>query len=190
MLSELKRNKFTYFFDLLDLNKNELLQHNDFSDMAELVRAKLNLEEGSAEHKYIAEKAIRLFHQLLSDISPEEHQSIKKDEWLSFFEEKLGDQVDEEVLATYQELIYLYVFDFFDHNRDGFITKDEYESFFEIFKLDSQYCDRSFSMLDTNSDDKVSRYEMLAAIEDFLISDDPDSSGNWAFGNWEVSPQN
>ncbi len=189
MHADLKRNKFAYFFDLLDLNRNGLLQHNDFSDMAELVRKELQLEEGSEEHKYVAEKAIRLFHQLLNDISPMEHQSINKDEWLSFFEENLGDQVDEEVLATYQELIYLYVFDFFDHNRDGFITSDEYKRFFDIFKLDDQYLEKSFSMLDSNGDKKVSRYEMLAAIEDFLISDDPASSGNWAFGNWEASPK-
>ncbi len=189
MSSELKRNKFAYFFDLLDLNRNGLIQHNDFSDMAELVREELQLEEGSEEHKYVAEKATRLFHQLLADISPEEHQSISKDEWLNFFEEKLGDQIDEEVLATYQELVYLYVFDFFDHNRDGYITNDEYKCFFEIFKLDKEYLEKSFSKLDSNGDKKVSRYEMLAAIEDFLISDDPESPGNWAFGNWEVNPQ-
>jgi len=157
--------------------------------MAEQVRLKLDLEEGSSEHKYVAEKSIRLFHQLLSDISHGDHQTIRKDEWLSFFDAKFGDPVDEGVLETYQELIYLYVFDFFDHNRDGFITKDEYQWFFEIFKLDEQFLDKSFSKLDSNGDSKVSRYEMLAAIEDFLISDDPDSSGNWAFGNWTVNPK-
>ncbi|MEP1095237.1 MAG: EF-hand domain-containing protein [Cyclobacteriaceae bacterium] len=189
MLSELQQNKLAYFFSLLDLNRNDLLQHNDFSDMAEQVRVKLDLEEGSAEHKYVAEKSIRLFHQLLSDISPKEHQSIRKDEWLSFFESEFSDPVNEDVLETYQELIYLYVFDFFDHNRDGFITKDEYKWFFEIFKLDEGYLDKSFSKLDSNGDSKVSRYEMLAAIEDFLISSDSDSAGNWAFGNWTVSPK-
>lgn len=189
MLSELQRNKLSYFFDLLDLNRNELLQHNDFSDLAELVREKLQLKEGSSEHEYIAKQSVRLFHQLLSDISPEEPQSIKKSEWLDFFEDKFGDEVDEEILETYQMQIYLYVFDFFDVNKDGFITRDEYEWFFELFKLDQEFLDKSFSKLDVNGDQKVSRYEMLAAIEEFLTSDEEDAAGNWAFGNWNVTPK-
>lgn len=186
MLSDLRREKLSYFFDLLDLNRNGLLQFNDFSEMAEQVRLRLEFEEGSKEHKNIADKAIHLFHQLLHDISPKETQSIQKKEWMDYFNTELGDSIDEEVLETYQELMYQHVFDFFDHNHDGFITKDEYELFFEIFGVDEKHLDKCFSMLDANGDNKVSRYEMLAAIEDFLTSDDLSSSGNWAFGNWKA----
>lgn len=188
MFSEFQKKKIAYFFKLLDLNRNGLLQFNDFSDMAELVRVKLGFEERSKDHKKIADKATRLFHQFLDDISPAEHQSISEAEWVDFFQGKLGGKYDEDTIEEYQELIFQYVFDFFDHNHDGFITKNEYQMFFEIFGADQEYFEKSFGLLDKNGDQKISRYEMLASIEEFLISDDPASSGNWTFGNWESEP--
>jgi Ca2+-binding EF-hand superfamily protein len=189
MLSELRRKKFTYFFDLLDFDRNGQLEFNDFSDLAEKVRSSLEYDEGSREHKNIADKSVHLFHQLLSDISPVKSQSISKSEWTSFFEEHLGGVIDEDVLSTYQELMYQHIFDFFDHNHDGFITQDEYQLFFEIFGASKDHLDKCFNKLDSNGDNKVSRYEMLTAIEDFLTSDDHASPGNWTFGNWEISPE-
>lgn len=189
MYSDFQKKKIAYFFKLLDLNRNGLLQFNDFSDMAEQVRLKLDFEEGSKNHKKIAEKATRLFHQFLDDISPAEQQSISEKEWVDFFESRLTGSEMEDTLEEYQELIFQYVFDFFDHNHDGFITKNEYQMFFDIFGANQEYFEQSFSLLDKNGDDKISRYEMLASIEDFLISDDPASSGNWTFGNWQADPK-
>ena len=189
MLSTFQRSKLIYFFHLLDLNRNGLLQFNDFSEMVEQVRLKIGLEERSMAHKRIADKGTRLFHQLLSDISPAEHQSISEEEWISYFEKRLGGKFSEMAVTTYKELIYQYIFDFFDHNRDGFITKNELKSLFEIFGADLEYLDKSFAKLDKNEDQKISRYEILAAIEDFLISDDKEAAGNWIFGNWEVEPK-
>ena len=189
MFSDFQKRKIAYFFKLLDLNRNGLLQFNDFSDMAELVRLKLGFEEGSKNHKKIADKSTRLFHHLLEDITPAKQQSISEEEWVAFFDTKLTGSDAEDVLEEYQELIFQYVFDFFDHNHDGFITKDEYQMFFEIFGADQQYFEKSFSLLDKNGDGKISRYEMLASIEEFLISDDSEASGNWTFGNWDAAPK-
>ena len=186
MLSEVRRKKLHYFFTLLDLNRNGLLQFDDFSDLAERVRLSLSCEVGDPQHKKIAEKATHLFHHLLSDIDPEKPQSIHVDEWLAFFGENLNDENDE-VLSVYQQLIYSNIFDFFDQNRDGFITQDEFETLFEIFGIEKNSLTESFNLLDVNGDKKVSRYELLAAIEDFLISDDEDSPGNWIFGDWKAS---
>ncbi len=188
MLSEFQRKKLHYFFELLDLNRNGLLQLNDFSDMAEQVRLRLELEEGSRAHKTIADKATRLFHQLLTDISPQESQAITQEEWITYFDKRLGGRYADEALTVYKELIFRYIFDFFDHNHDGFITKNEYNIIFEIFGLDKNYLEESFGRLDKNDDQKISRYEILAALEDFLSSDDESAAGNWIFGYWESRP--
>ncbi|MEM9338699.1 MAG: EF-hand domain-containing protein, partial [Bacteroidota bacterium] len=181
--SEFQRKKLTYFFRLLDLDRNQQLEVNDFSDMVEYVRARLDIEEGSIAHKNIADKATRFFHQLVADISPKNQQAISEKEWITYFGKKLNGKKKEAALEKYQELIFRYMFDFFDHNHDGFITKNEYQIFFEIFGVDKTYFDKSFSFLDKNRDEKISRYEILAAIEDFLMSDEEEAKGNWIFGN-------
>lgn len=189
MFSDFQRKKHSYFFQILDLNRNGVLELNDFSDMAEQVRVKLGLDLGSKEHKEIADKSTKFFYHFLEEISPKDPQGIIEKEWIEHFDQTLGGELDEEVLEESQELIFNYVFDFFDHNRDGFITKSEYEFFYEIFGADTGFLESSFQKLDKNGDGKISRYEMLASIEDFLISDDLDSPGNWTFGYWEAPPK-
>ena len=110
MLSDFQKKKLAYFFHLLDINRDDLLQFNDFSEMAEQVRVKLDLEEGGREHKRIADKATQLFHQLLSDVAPAEYQSINEEEWLSYFEKRLGGRYKDIAVTTYKELIFRYMF--------------------------------------------------------------------------------
>ena len=95
--------------------------------MVEHVRKRLGIDVQSKEHKQIADKATKFFHTLLSDISTDKNQAISKEEWISYFEEGLGGSFKEEALEEYQQLIFRYMFDFFDHNRDGFITRNEYQ---------------------------------------------------------------
>lgn len=188
MSTDFQRRKLAYFFKILDLNSNGILQLNDFSEMAEKVRIRLNLEEGEREHKRIVDKSVKLFHTLQNDISPKEYQQISEEEWTNFFAKELIEAGDEDEVDNYKELIFNFMFDFFDQNKDGFISKSEYSDFYTIFGIDVAYLDKAFAQLDTTQDGRLSRYEMMAAIEDFLISDDPTIKGNWIFGNWDSNP--
>ncbi|MFK7952492.1 MAG: EF-hand domain-containing protein [Ekhidna sp.] len=188
MSTDFQRKKLAYFFKILDLNSNGILQLNDFSEMAEKVRIQMNYEDNSREHKKIVDKSVKLFHTLQNDISPKEYQEISEDEWASFFVRELVESGDEDQVDDYKELIFNFMFDFFDQNKDGFISKSEYADFYTIFGIDTQYLDKAFSQLDATQDGRLSRYEMMSAIEDFLTSDDTTLKGNWIFGNWDSNP--
>lgn len=188
MSTDFQQKKLTYFFRILDLNSNGFLQLNDFSEMAEKVRLRLDLEDGGRDHKRIVDKSVKLFHTLQKDIGPKEYQQISEGEWTIFLVKHLIEVGDEDDVDDYKDLIFNFMFDFFDLNKDGFISKSEYSDFYTIFGIDRDYLDKAFSQLDTSQDGRLSRYEMMAAIEDFLTSDDPTLKGNWIFGNWDSDP--
>jgi len=185
---DFQRRKLGYFFQILDLNSNNCLQMDDFTEMVEKVRITMDYEPEDKGHKRITDKAIKLFNYLVKDIKPDSFNVIKEEEWTDYFMNEVIRSNDEDTLDDYKELIFNFMFDFFDQNRDGFISKQEYEDFYDIFGIDRSFCDKAFSQLDKAQNFKLSRYDLMNAIEEFLASDDATLPGNWIFGNWESEP--
>jgi Ca2+-binding EF-hand superfamily protein len=184
MLSDFQKNKLTYFFGLYDFNKNGYLHLADFTDIAEKLCEKLEYLPGSKHHEFLVRKTVALFYRLLTDIPHPDEQKIFLDGWLSFFDKEIIKKGNEEHMEEYVELIIGYLFDLFDENHDGYISLYEYKQVFEIYGIDVEYVDKAFDNLDLNKDQRLSRYELIRAVETFLTSDDPLERGNWIFGNW------
>lgn len=185
MPDSFQSQKFRYFFHILDLNDNGYVQLDDFSEMAEKVREIMKYEDGSKDHKRITDKATKFFHSLIADINPADKQQISEDEWVGFLESEVIN--DEDALDHLKERVFNFMFDFFDQNRDGFISRREYEDFYHIFGINDQFLDKAFQMLDNSNTYRLSRYDLMSAVEDFFASEDEDVPGNWIFGNWESS---
>lgn len=188
MSAEFLRKKLGYFFKILDLNSNGSLQMDDFTEMVEKLRVKLEYEPQSKEHQRITDKAVKLFNSLVKDIKPFTFNQVTEEEWIDFFLKNVILSNDEDTLDDYKELVFNFMFDFFDQNRDGFISKKEYEDFYDIFGIDQEYSIKAFNMLDNTQSYKLSRYDIMSAVEDFFSSNDISLSGNWIFGNWESDP--
>ena len=188
MTASFQRKKLGYFFRILDLNRNGSLQMDDFTEMVEKVRVTLQYEVGSKQHKRITDKAVKLFNSLVKDIKPFSFNQVTEEEWVIFFMNEVISSGDEDILDDYKELIFNFMFDFFDQNRDGFISKKEYEDFYDIFGIDRSFCDKAFAQLDKTQSFRLSRYDLMNAVEEFLAAEDTTLPGNWIFGNWESEP--
>lgn len=188
MSADFQRQKLGYFFRILDLNSNGCLQMDDFTEMVEKVRLTMNHEPGGKEHKRITDKAVKLFTSLVKDIKPFSFNQVTEDEWVNFFIEHVIVSGDEDTLDDYKELIFTFMFDFFDQNRDGFISKNEYEDFYDIFGIDREFCDKAFGLLDKTQSYRLSRYDLMSAVDEFFASSDQSVPGNWIFGNWQSEP--
>ena len=184
--TELQSQKLSYFFSILDLNRNGFIQMEDFSELAERVRMIMDFEEGGKEHKRIMTKAANFFHKLAHDIKPANVQQITESELISHLETKvLNDELE---LDAFKEVVFNFMFDFFDQNHDGFISKQEYADFYTIFGIDDQYFEMAFEKLNNSKSGKLNRYDLLSAVEDFFTSTNPSIPGNWVFGFWESKP--
>lgn len=182
MLTEVRRKKLSYLFNILDSNKNELLQPDDFSQVAEKMSDSLNFEENSKERLRLKLKSLRLYVQLLTDMEKED-VSITRDEWLGLFGSR--NTISPKAAKKYIFRTAAYIFTLFDQNEDHIISKKEYYDMFKIYDIDMKYSEMGFEKLDQNHDGQITLSEMVNGFRDFLMSSNPDASGNWIFGDWQ-----
>lgn len=185
MLSDFQRKKLTHFFQLLDLDKNDILQLEDFSDIAERLCIEFSYDQGSKEQKFLVDRCVNFFHKLLGDIKHEGYQVISLEEWLKYMAVEFIENRNTDALDEFSEFMIGFLFDMFDENNDGYISAEEYADLFVVYGIDIKYSAKAFINIDINKDDRLARNELLFAFETFLTSDDATMKGNWLFGDWQ-----
>ncbi|MEM8895833.1 MAG: EF-hand domain-containing protein [Bacteroidota bacterium] len=182
MISEFQKQKFAHLFNLLDVKKNGHLQLGDFTSVAQTLRKKMNLKEFSSHYKQLCDSCEALFEALRTDIALPKKRTMALEEWLEFFEKCVDGEQGEEIVEKYRQLIYSFLFDVFDDNNDGYISKEEYAEVYQIYGIDDAEIEEAFESIDVFVDDRLSKYELINAIEVFLTSNDPKDRGNLIFG--------
>lgn len=180
MSSAIQQRKLEYFFSVLDLNGNGILQPDDFTIVGDRISDLIGLPKKSKKRLHLKVRSYRLFIQILTDIEKEKTE-LNKSEWLSFFTE-----LEVEHSQKYISRTVSYLFSIFDQNGDGLITEDEYLDMFKAYDLNLEHVAMGFKLLDLNGDAQLSKEELLSAFHDFFLSTDPDAPGNWIFGDWQT----
>jgi len=180
MLSNNQRLKLEFFFSVLDVNGNGILQPDDFTLIGNRISDLIGHEIKSKQRLNLKVKSYRLFIQILTDIGKEQTELLL-DEWIDFFDTHALEMPQKYVIRTVN-----YLFSIFDQDGDGYITKDEYLDMFKAYDLDVEDVEKGFRMLDENGDKQISKEELLTAFNDFFLSTEEDSPGNWIFGDWRV----
>lgn len=181
MLTEVRKRKLSYLFNILDTNKNELLQPDDFANVADKLCDTLRYGQQSKERLRLKLRSLRLYIQLLIDMEKED-TTITRDEWLDLFGSRK--KIAPKVAKKYIFRTATYIFNLFDQNEDRVISRREYLDMFRIYNIDLSYSERGFELLDENRDEQISLDEMVKGFKDFLMSSNPEAPGNWIFGNW------
>ncbi len=184
MLSDLQRKKLTHFFRLLDLDNNDILQLDDFSDIAERLSQEFGYDHASDEHKFLVDRCVNFFHRLLTNIEHEGYQVISLEEWLNYMDTTFVHNPEHEALDEFTDFIIGFLFDLFDENNDGYLSAEEYADMFLLYNIDIKHSGKAFTSIDINKDERLARNELVYAFETFMTSDDPDARGNWIFGDW------
>ncbi|MEQ9231514.1 MAG: hypothetical protein RIF46_12595, partial [Cyclobacteriaceae bacterium] len=127
-------------------------------------------------------KANRLFVQFLIDTNqPDMHIGIW--DWMKFFEKEFN-RNGQGLLHHFIHRTSYHVFSLFDLNRDKFISFEEYENMWSVYKIPPDECRASFERLDQNDDKLISASEMVDGLEDFFKSNKYEAPGNLIFGEW------
>ena len=183
MLNDLQTKKLTHYFQLLDFDNNGTVEKDDFIAIAENLCILWGIKEGSPKYeKYTSmyEESWREFRNSVVHKDPEQSTLA---EWLEFADRYIVNGTDE-FFDRYMQRATREIFDTFDNNGDGFISLDEYIDLFMAYNIQVRYSAKSYIHLDLNSDDLLSRSEMLSAVDEFFRSPEVEAPGNWLFGFW------
>lgn len=184
MLSKLQTDKLTHYFNLLDYDNNGIIEREDFTNVSENLCILWGMKQGTDGWN----KNTKMFNGMWEDFrnnvkhADQEHATLS--EWLEFCDLKLVNG-DDSFFHRYVLKSTADIFDCFDVNRDGYIALDEYIDLFMAYHIQVRYSAKSFTKLDLNGDDMLSKAELLTAVQEFFKSNDPNAPGNWLFGFWE-----
>src|SRR3712207_3379914 len=72
-----------------------------------------------------------------------------------------------------------------DRDGDGFLSQEEYVMNIAPFGVSAEDARESFTQLDRHGTGLIAQAEMIAHLEEYYYSDDPEARGNWVFGRFQ-----
>lgn len=186
MLSGFQATKFRYLFHLLDINDDGLIEKKDFTELAERLSTFQNGLIDDKAYEKLVFRGTTFYNRLMKALKPSDPTRIGLHEWIRYIHEEILVSGDEDNLAELTQLLLGFVFGLFDENHDGYLSLEEYQDLFQTLNVSRSKSLETFRKLDVNEDHTLSRYEVVLAVETFLISDDPKDSGNWIFGDYDA----
>ena len=184
MLTPLQTKKLSHYFEVLDFNNNGVITLADFNAIGENLCVLWGFKEGTEAYNNCLRRCkkswldFKKFRGFGGD-------AAHLDEWLAFADTHLVNGPDK-VYDLYVRRVVDEIFNYFDTNHDNYISLAEYIDLFMAYRIEIRFSARSFTKLDLNHDDLLSREEIQSAVREFFRSDDKHAPGNWLFGFWEV----
>ncbi|MEP1032540.1 EF-hand domain-containing protein [Ekhidna sp.] len=177
--------KWIFFFYVLDANRDGVLEP---SDIDEIINRLLNARPGlfsKVEAKHLRYITLKSFDRLLIEAGTGKQRKISILEWVRII--KKNNETDKEsyFIRWFSVSAVRFLFDLFDHNKDGFIDFDEFESLYQILGLNRGNIIFAFKQLDINKDGVLSKAEMYEAITDYFSSSNA-AINNYVFGQYKA----
>jgi Ca2+-binding EF-hand superfamily protein len=174
-LSPLRRSKLHARFDQLDVDGDGYLQAADYQALGRLLADRLG--SGDSERDAIQAGYAEHWRQLRAHADVDHDGRISRDEYVAAMAAAAGDAeaLERAVLQTARAIMAAA-----DADGDGFLDLGDYERLAELMRIRRPA--ESFRVLDADGDGLVSQEELVAAVRDFYVSDEPTAAGNLVFG--------
>ncbi|NQZ78572.1 MAG: EF-hand domain-containing protein [Ekhidna sp.] len=173
--------KWVFFFYILDVNRNGILEH---SDIELILKRAIETRKGlfdSLDERYLKFVALKNFDRLIMEAGKGKQRSITLLEWIRIIKQNNESKKKSFFIRWFSASAVRFMFDLCDHNRDGFIDFDEFELLYSIFGLNRSNIISAFKQLDENRDGRLSKSELYEAIGNFFSSSNA-TIGSHLFG--------
>lgn len=185
-LSRLRQQKLDTMFGVLDVDGDGRI---DGADFARRVRAFARLRgwrEDSAPYARNLDVAMEEWENLRQTADQDDDGRVTLEEFRWFGATYLDDR---DAVRAFSRGDVQLLFDAMDGDGDGAVTLEEYRAYLEVCGVERSAADAFFAHADLDENGRLTRAEMSHAMEEFLLSENPDAAGNFLFGPLAAPPQ-
>ena len=177
--------KWVFFFRLLDSNRDGVLEPSDIELIIDrLLATKPGLFDNT-ESSYLKFITLKSFDRLLLEAGSGKERKITLLDWVRMIKKSNTDGKRSYFIRWFSASAVRFLFDLCDHNKDGFIDFDEFETIYKILGMNRGNIIFAFRELDHNRDGKLSKAELYDAISSFFSVRDG-LNQNYVFGQFKT----
>lgn len=182
MLTPLQLAKQRHYFGILDFDRNDKIEEDDFIAIGENLCLLRDIDEDTDTYTTIINDCKKWWEYLQDYIDDKESASFE--EWIKFVDERIVN-AEEDWYKQHIGALVRNLLDLFDTNNDGVFSVNEYIDLFISYRIEVRFAPKSFKKLDVDGNGNISREELFDAVDEFFRSDNEEAAGNWLFGYWE-----
>lgn len=178
--SPLLQRKFKRMFSVLDTSGDGVVDRRDFVQRVEACARLRGWGADSPAYQRNLAFALEEWDNLRDSADADENSGVTEEEFLRFAETYLTDR---DAVRAYARGDAQLVFDAMDTDGDDCVTAEEYGAYLEVCGVDRSAAEVFFAHADLDRDGAITRTEMAHAVEEFLVSEDPEAGGNYLYGS-------
>lgn len=178
-LTPFQRRKFARMFAVLDVDGDGLVRAADYTRRVEALARLRGWDEDAPEYRRSRRFALEEWQNLSETADVDLDGQVSRAEFLRFAEIFFDDR---EAVRAYARGDVQLMFDAMDADGDGRINVDEYRAYLQACGVDASAADTFFAHADLDEDGRITRAEMAHAVEEYLVSENPQAGGNFLFG--------
>ncbi len=180
MLNPIRERKLRYLFQILDRNHDGVLSRQDFEQLIGEITKMRAWKWGTSQYEELHFFWMGFCNRLEVWADQNGDGKITEAEWLWYLEQML-DRFEASYIQKAFTNITLKVMDFSQDNR---VSIEEFTKFYQVYEIDPTEAVQAFFHLDLNKDDYLTKDELTTLLNEFFYSENPQSPGNWLWGNW------
>ena len=180
MLSDFHERKATYYFHLIDEDGNGLIEVNDFALQAQRL-AEVQGRTTDEEREYLREQVLAWWQHICTIADFDGDARVSLPEWKAYWRsvQRGVDRGEMEMLRTLERAA-RGTLRAIDREGTGWVTKDEYADWLAAWGAGGS--DEAFPQLDRGGKGFLTEADLVVAVEEFYLSDDPAAPGNALYG--------
>lgn len=182
MIGDIRRKKASHYFDLIDEDDNGLIQADDFELRAERMAEARNVTEADARAA-LRERVMAWWEHLCSIADFDDDDRVTREEWETYWhslkaainqggttETKTLESLERAARGTFHAI----------NTGDGPITADDYAEWLAAWGVADD--GEAFRRLDRDDTGALSEENLIEAVKEFYLSNDPTAPGNVLYG--------
>jgi Ca2+-binding EF-hand superfamily protein len=183
MTGQLQREKAAYYFSIIDEDNNKYIEADDFELRAERLVEARGVTDPDAKAE-IHDQVMNWWHHLCSVADVDDDGQITQREWQRYWEGlqaavEEGGEANEAVLEGLERAARA-TFHSMKVNDGDQVTQDEYAEWLAAWGVDD--AEAPFDRLDRDDTGGLTEENLVQAVREFYLSNDPDAPGNVLYG--------